>query len=1163
MLKRVFALCAFGLALPAALLHAQDLFVLPGSGGTNGLAQAFVTNPLTNFGTFSAAVGSFALLPNLAASEYFVVGNLTLNSIYTIQATSLTPTLVASLPAPASQAIITPNGKLLVVVAGNVHLFNTATNTELVPGGISQGSGYTTSAVAASLDSTSIFAIATNAAGTSVLTAISTSTYAATATLPLTQRADAVSVGPNGLVYVSLPNQILEVDPRTLQATFNGAISVNGTPGPLVFTPDGQYGIGVNQTLVGNSLLIAALEDHTATDPALGLPELTSLQVVGVDTLLALSSQGLYQITISSPITVNPIRIGGAAATNLVAMTVTNDVPAGAHSTVQAAYLVTGNMPTNNVYQYNPSTESVVGQYQVSSNVTPGAIAYAVPAQTTSTTRPASLLAFGTNQAILPSATTEPLVVQVLDVNNLPISGYEVEFETTASGATLSATSAATGSNGYALTYLTASATPGPIAVTATVGMLVATFPIDVSTTAQSGSGPTLTIVAGQGQLMSVDTSTASGPAYGTSLQVLASDVNGNPIIGLPVTFSVPSTGGTLEVSGKPGADSQVVNTNSAGVATVDFLTTSLPSNDSLGYLQSLITATAANTNAVTFYITSVPPSPTPTINLLAPAPGSTITAAEGSILPSAVKAEIFSLSGFGIPNVALSVTDTSTPANLLPTVSCDAPGGFVFTDSAGQASCNLLFGPQLGSGTFIATIGDTHNSNPIRFTVTTGAPGSVQITQGNNQTGTPGQTLPLALVVHVTDSGGNTIKGATVNWQVVTAGTVTLSNISGVTDSNGNASALATLGPIGGVAQVTATAGTASATFNLTVNIPSVGIQKVSGDQQTTAIGTAFASPLVVQVVNASGNGIPGVQVNFQVTAGTATLGSSSAITNSSGQASTTVTAGATPGSITVTASSSTFSVSFTLTSQPPGPSGLSIVNGASFNPNTGISPGGIATIRGTGILSGVTGVLSAPMSAGQLPTTFSGVTITFNGTAAPIFYVEETNGSDQISVQVPFEVQPGPSVALVVTAATGAATITVPVKPFAPGIFTSSYNGKNYAVAVRPDGSQVSPTNPAQRGENIQLYVTGLGQATPTIATGAVGVADQVMVAPLVVGLNNGGVPLVSAVYGPGLIGIYVVTLQVPADTQTGPYQPVGLIAYDSANNAYFAQSTFIPIE
>jgi uncharacterized protein (TIGR03437 family) len=141
--------------------------------------------------------------------------------------------------------------------------------------------------------------------------------------------------------------------------------------------------------------------------------------------------------------------------------------------------------------------------------------------------------------------------------------------------------------------------------------------------------------------------------------------------------------------------------------------------------------------------------------------------------------------------------------------------------------------------------------------------------------------------------------------------------------------------------------------------------------------------------------------------------------------------------------------------------------------------------------------------------------------------------------------------------------ATVMVEVKPVAPGVFTSNYDGKNYAVAVRPDGSQVSPTNPAQRGENLEFYVTGLGQVTPPIATGAAGVSNQAIVAPLVVGLDNGGAPLISAVYGPGLIGVYVVTLQVPADAPTGPYQPVGIIAYDSANNPHFAQATYIPIE
>jgi len=1160
MLKRVSALCAFGVALSALSLQAQDLYVLPGAGSPSGEIQAFVTNPLTTFRTFSAGLGSFALLPNLHASKFFVVASSPIDSIVYTDATFLSTTEVANLSPSATQAIVTPDGNLLAVAAGTLHLYDTATNAELISGGVSPGSGFSTFAVAASLDSATIFALASSSsAKTSQLAAIGTTTYAAAATLAISQPATAVSVGPNGLVYVSLPNQILEIDPATLQPTFNGAISVSGTPGPLVFTPDGQYAIGVNQSTYGNSLLIASLATHTATDPSLGLPELTSLLVTGVDTILALSNQGLYQITISTPVSV--VQIGGGL-TGVVAVTASNDVPAGAHSTVDTVFLVSA----NTVYQYNPATRAILPSPQPAApNITPGVLTYVVPPVTATASRPGILLAYGTNQTILPSATSQPLVVQVLDANNFPISGFTVQFQSSTPGATLSATSAITGANGYALTYLTAPAAPGPISVTATAGSLAAIFPIDVSTTAQGSGGPSLAIVAGQGQLMLADTSTMGGPLYGSPLQVLATDANGNPIVGLPVTFSVPSSAGTIQVNGA-GSASQVVNTNSAGVATVDFQTTSLSSDNDQGYLQALVTASAANTNAVTFYITAVSGEPTPSIYLPAPAPGTTLTGSEGSTLLGGVKAQVISSAGVGIPNVSLSLNDGNANPSLAPTVACNGPGGFVLTNSAGIASCDVVFGPRLGSGTFSASIGYTHTSNfPIPFLVTAGAPGTLQITQGNNQSGNPGQKLPLPLSVHVADSGGNTLIGAAVNWQVLTAGAVTLSNAESTTDNNGNASATATLGAIGGVAQVQATAGTASATFTLNVVIPTVGIEKVSGDQQSVLIDNAFPSPLTVEVVDSSGNGVPDTQVNFQVTSGVATLGTSSAITGSTGQASTTVTAGATPGTIVVTATSFGFSVNFTLTAQPMGPSNITILNGASFNLNTGISPGGIATIRGTGILPGVQGLLPAANSAGQLPTTFSGVTVTFNGTAAPIYYVQDTNGADQVTVQVPFEVQPGPAVALTVDVASSSvpATVMVEVKPVAPGVFTSNYDGKNYAVAVRPDGSQVSPTNPAQRGENLEFYVTGLGQVTPPIATGAAGVSNQAIVAPLVVGLDNGGAPLISAVYGPGLIGVYVVTLQVPADAPTGPYQPVGIIAYDSANNPHFAQATYIPIE
>ena len=353
MLKRVFALSALSIALPSMSLRAQDLFVLPGAGSANGAVQAFVTNPLTTFRTFNAGLGSFALLPNLDASKYFVVASSTANSILETDGTFLSSSLVANLGTSASQAALTPDGKLLAVAAGTLHLYSTTSDSELVSGGISQGAGITTFALAVSLDSSTIFALGSDNAGTSLLTAINTTSYAATNSLQLTQAATAISVGPNGLVYVSLPSQILEVNPLTLQATFNGAISVSGTPGPLVFTPDGQYGVAINQSFFGNSLIIASLVTHTATDPSLGISELTAIQVSGVDTVLALSSQALYQITLS-PLTVNQI----TSLSGLLAVAVTNDVPTASHSAVDAVFFVSA----NTLYQYNPATQVLVSE---------------------------------------------------------------------------------------------------------------------------------------------------------------------------------------------------------------------------------------------------------------------------------------------------------------------------------------------------------------------------------------------------------------------------------------------------------------------------------------------------------------------------------------------------------------------------------------------------------------------------------------------------------------------------------------------------------------------------------------------------------------------------------------------------------------------------------
>ena len=94
------------------------------------------------------------------------------------------------------------------------------------------------------------------------------------------------------------------------------------------------------------------------------------------------------------------------------------------------------------------------------------------------------------------------------------------------------------------------------------------------------------------------------------------------------------------------------------------------------------------------------------------------------------------------------------------------------------------------------------------------------------------------------------------------------------------------------------------------------IGVTASGGTPQSASVGTVFASPLQVTVLN---NGVPvsGATVTFTApTMGpTAVLSSSTATTNASGVASVTATANSVAGSYTVTASSQGVTVTFSLT--------------------------------------------------------------------------------------------------------------------------------------------------------------------------------------------------------------------------------------------------------
>ncbi len=801
--------------------------------------------------------------------------------------------------------------------------------------------------------------------------------------------------------------------------------------------------------------------------------------------------------------------------------------------------------------------------------ITAGGLSYANHA-TTGT--PATLLQYGNNQTIAPNGLSMPVVVRVLDNNGNALTGVTVSWTTSSTSATVAPTSSNTGTDGYAVTYVTAPPTSGPFTITASAGNNNKTASYTMTVSTGGGGGPTtagISIIAGQGQIVFENNNTGI-PGFGSPLIVQINDTKGNPVAGAAVTFTVTQGPGSVTALGsQPGTvpNSIVVNADNTGQASASFLSSNIGQNG-LGYAGTTITASAPGAGSVNFYMTTTPQGSAAQVKMLAPTPGATLSGVAGSTITGGLVVQVVSIVGVPIPNVG--VTIGGGQGNSSPNASCNNPtGNGLLTDANGSASCDVVLNGVVGTGTFYGNVGYFQNTPNFNIVISPGPPGVVKIVQGNNQSGAPGQKLPAALVVQVTDAFGNILSGIPVSWSVVTPGTVTLSNIIGTSDSSGASSAIATLGNIAGAAQVKVTAGSVSATFTLTVTIPTAGMTIVSGDAQTTVVGTAFAAPLVVSVFdgNTPPKPVQGATVTFQVTSGSATLGSASTTTNANGQASTTVTAGAAAGAIQVTATSSGFTQVFHLTARLQGPSSVAFLNAAkspSVTPDTAVSPGEIVIISGLGIAPGIQGLVSAYNIIGEPQPTLSGISITFNGVTAPIYYVLTASGQpDQVAVQVPFETQPGTASVVINAAGGGSATVSVQVLPYALGIFETTVQGQKVALAVRPDGSYVSPSNPAQRGETILVYVTGLGQTTPATATGNAGVPGQVVAGSVVVGLNNAGVPLISANYAPGLVGVYVIALQVPIDTQTGPSQPLGVVAFDAAGTAYFAQGSVLPIQ
>lgn len=649
---------------------------------------------------------------------------------------------------------------------------------------------------------------------------------------------------------------------------------------------------------------------------------------------------------------------------------------------------------------------------------------------------------------------------------------------------------------------------------------------------AASAQAQTLNIIAGNGQIV--------GPSSiaPQSLVVQLLDANGKPFPGQTVTF----TSNAALATGNPNPGSAVTDANGQASVTyigapvlgtnLPFVTNSIIASYGAAFVSFFETTSnlVPGGSAAAVQATVVFPQQGAQIVLSGPA-GST-----GSqpiqVAVTALGGNIFGGNG-GVPNVA--VTITTDPAST-GSIACKE-GPFVLTDVNGNATCTPLFG-KVGTGTFTINVGGFVNFSNNQFAVQVGNPGIISIVSGNNQTGLPGQTLPVPIVATVSDLAGNLLSGVAVTFTSLTPGGATFTNVRSPSDATGRVSATVVLGNTAGLIQIqvsdTANVVKSPAIFSETVNINVSAIAPISGGGQTTFISQAFAQPLVVQVNSPTQQPVPGATVNFVVTSGSATVASPTVITGANGQASTIVTAGPAAGPVTVTATASGgFSTSFSLTVNPPGPTNFSYFNGASNQPNA-ISPGSIVTITAQGLLSAnIQGSVSGN-EFGPMPFQLAGVTVTIGGIPAPLFNVANVNGQQSVTLQIPYEVAAGTVPIKIAVAGGGSNSAFVTVNAVSPGFFsTVQSDGVTRAIAIRPNGTVVTPQNPAARGENVRVYLTGLGPVSPSVPTGAFSPstgADPAVTSPLIAGINNNGVGLVQAIYARNLIGVYELTIQIP---------------------------------
>jgi uncharacterized protein (TIGR03437 family) len=224
-----------------------------------------------------------------------------------------------------------------------------------------------------------------------------------------------------------------------------------------------------------------------------------------------------------------------------------------------------------------------------------------------------------------------------------------------------------------------------------------------------------------------------------------------------------------------------------------------------------------------------------------------------------------------------------------------------------------------------------------------------------------------------------------------------------------------------------------------------------------------------------------------------------------------------------------------------------VGVLNAASSAPFTAqVSPGEFLTLYGTGLAPTTTSA-SVPF-----PKLLNGVQVLFNDVPAPITYLSPT----QINVIVPYQASAQWFAHIqVLNNGVYSNTVTAAGGLTSVGVFTSDpEGGTGYAAALHLDYSLVSRSSPAQIGETVAVFLSGMGAVSLPVADGTAAPSNPPSITtatPVVFLLDTAGHYLQATVsfsgLAPGFAGLYQINLKIPTGLVSGDAS-LEIIAPDS---------------